>query len=184
MGMKREDRRRWQEAVTLADLGQLMALWLEGRIGSWPGYAANCAPDDETRPLIRPLAALNRAGFVTTCSQPGLSGPGFDGLLWEQRAAVEGFVSDQRLLARLQSAARSVGAEVTSGRAVTVTTRGGTPYTDFGGRLTRRHMNSMWTGVSKAAWAELESATFLAIAAPEYGPAGERLWPALARATR
>lgn len=182
--MKREDRRRWQEAVTLANLGQLMALWLEGRIGSWPGYASNCPPDEETQHLIRPLAAMCRAGFVTVQSQPGLAGPDYQGKDWRQRAAVEGFVSDRALLARLQSAARSVDAEVSMDQPIVATTRAGRPYTAFGGRPSRGQMRCMWPVISKPAYAALEASTHLAIVAPEYGSAGERLWPALARAIR
>ncbi|GGZ19658.1 DUF6919 domain-containing protein [Streptomyces nitrosporeus] len=35
--MSRADRRRWRSARTVADLGELMALWLEGEIASRPG---------------------------------------------------------------------------------------------------------------------------------------------------
>ncbi|MGW1620979.1 DUF6919 domain-containing protein, partial [Streptomyces sp. NPDC002172] len=35
--MSRSDRRRWRSARTISDLGELMALWLEGTIASRPG---------------------------------------------------------------------------------------------------------------------------------------------------
>ncbi|WP_157881130.1 DUF6919 domain-containing protein [Streptomyces griseoruber] len=72
--MSWSDRRRWRSAHTVADLGELMALWLEGELRSWPGYMPGCGPDEETTHLIPSLAALNRAGFLTIASQPGETG--------------------------------------------------------------------------------------------------------------
>jgi hypothetical protein len=103
--MSRRDRLAWQSANTVADLGGLMARWLEGDLKSWPGYQPGYGPDDETRRLIPTLAALNRAGFLTDSSQPGEMGPGFDGAWWSQRAAVSGFVADRALLRELLFAA-------------------------------------------------------------------------------
>jgi hypothetical protein len=72
----------WDKARTVADLGELTARWLEGSI-SWnptytngDTYAAevgtfNRPPEDETKPYVHLLAAVNRAGFVTNFSQPG-----------------------------------------------------------------------------------------------------------------
>jgi len=96
--MSRSDRRRWRSARTVSDLGELMALWLEGKIASRPGYQPRYGPEDETAHLVPTLAALCRAGYVTTQSQPGLVGTGTDGLWWEQRAAVELVVTDPRLV--------------------------------------------------------------------------------------
>lgn len=62
------DRRRWARAQSLAELGELTALWLEERIVAHPSYG-DLAP--ETFSLVALLARLNRAGFVTTSSQPG-----------------------------------------------------------------------------------------------------------------
>jgi len=84
------DARHWAQARTLRDLGVLMARWMEGDITYQPGYGA-AGPDPETDALIPFLSAANRAGFVTTFSQPGQ--PAEDG--WCQRAAVEGFCDDQ-----------------------------------------------------------------------------------------
>ncbi|MBL8776737.1 MAG: hypothetical protein JNK12_12415 [Acidimicrobiales bacterium] len=63
----------WAAARSLADVGELTARWLEGRILAHPGCWLS-GPDDETGALAPVLAACNRAGFVTTNSQPG--GPG------------------------------------------------------------------------------------------------------------
>jgi len=96
--MNRNDRRRWHAARTLTHLGELTALWLEGHLTSHPGYHTGRGPDPETEPLVPVLARLNRAGYLTTASQPGLPPtPGYDGRLWHQRAAVEGITDDTTL---------------------------------------------------------------------------------------
>jgi hypothetical protein len=89
------DARHWAQARTLRDLGVLTARWMEGDITYQPGYGA-AGPDEETDDLIPFLSAANRAGFVTTFSQPGQ--PAEDG--WCQRATVEGFC-DVKLATRL-----------------------------------------------------------------------------------
>jgi len=86
--VNRADREHWASARTLADLGELTALWLEGAISERPGYSG--APAEETTSLIQILAACNRAGFVTEGSQPGGCGI-YEGTFWSQRAAVQGF---------------------------------------------------------------------------------------------
>ncbi|MFJ9903936.1 DUF6919 domain-containing protein [Streptomyces sp. NPDC101152] len=81
----------WRAARTLDDLGELTAQWLEGRISYVLGYGT-AAPDEETIPLVPVLADLNRHGYVTAFSQPGVpldeDGDG-------QRAAVSGFCTEQ-----------------------------------------------------------------------------------------
>lgn len=75
----------WQQARTLAQLGQFTAQWLEGATACQPMYLGG--PSPETLPLVPQLAAYNRAGFVTDSSQPG--SPRRNG--WAQRAWVRGF---------------------------------------------------------------------------------------------
>jgi len=97
-GMTPEDSERWGTARTLTDLGELTAQWLEGKIGSVPGTMPGCGPDEETAELIPVLAACNRAGFVTVVSQPGEEPAlGYDGQIWTQRAALEGFADTATL---------------------------------------------------------------------------------------
>ncbi len=85
---------RWGDAVTLSQLGELIADWLEGRIRV-PIYGGG--PDTETEALVPVLAHLNRSGFVTETSQPGqLDGD------WAQRAVVSGYC-DQEVAERLAS---------------------------------------------------------------------------------
>ncbi|MDQ3275031.1 MAG: hypothetical protein M3Q39_08390 [Actinomycetota bacterium] len=102
--MSRADADAWYRARSLADLGELTARWLEGGIGSRPGYQPRCGPDVETRRLIPTLAALNRGGYLTNSSQPGEAPTvGYDGRLWSQRAAVSGF-TDRATLDRIHAA--------------------------------------------------------------------------------
>lgn len=100
--MKPADARRWDSATSLADLGELTALWLEGEIGQTPMNLG--PPAEETAELAQVLAAVNRAGFVTDCSQPGMNKPWQGSILgwtvppgsvWCQRAAVSGFASEE-----------------------------------------------------------------------------------------
>lgn len=188
--MSRRDRRLWQSANTVADLGGLMARWLEGDIKSWPGYAPNYGPDGETRSLIPTLAALNRAGFLTDSSQPGEMGPGFDGAWWSQRAAVSGFVADRELLARLLVAAADYalltvvtgGQEVYWPEPIPVTIRNSETVTDFGAHLGRRDLRCMWPTLNATAFTAVEAAWQVTIVAPDFGASGQRMWPVLATA--
>jgi hypothetical protein len=193
--VKRADRQRWASARTLADLGELTALWLEGRIPSQPGYAPGCGPDDETAALVPVLAACNRAGFVTDGSQPGESCTGYDGAWWEQRAAVTGFAAPE-VAARLRSAAERSGLlvqahDATRWRfrfrtAIPVTLREGSAITRFGAQLPRRHLRDGWTGYgicSPSAVREVCAAKQVTIVDPEWGR-NDVLWPALAEFDR
>lgn len=187
--MSRSDRRRWRAARTISDLGELMALWLEGKIASRPGYQRRSGPDDETAHLVPTLAALCRAGYVTTQSQPGFTGTGGDGLWWEQRAAVELVVTDPTLFHRLVDAAYTAGliARINDYRAgggvqeqpVVTTTRDGEAVSSFGGRITRRDMAVQWPGLNRDLYHEVATGTYVSITAPEYGTPGERLWAVL-----
>lgn len=186
--MTRADRRRWKSARTVADLGELMALWLEGAIASRPGYAARYGPDEETEHLVPTLVALCRAGYITTCSQPGCAGTGVDGLWWEQRAAVELVVTDAELLHRLVDAAHAAGLTVrindyrhggVQDEPVTATTRDGEPVTAFGGRISRADMATQWPGLDHRLYNQISHGTYVSITASEFGPAGERLWVVL-----
>lgn len=185
--MNRADRKRWAETRTLADVGELTALWLEGQIPSQPGYAPGCGPDPETADLIPVLAACNRAGFITSTSQPGMEES--DG--WVQRAAVQGFaspaVTDRLRLARdgtglliyVQEASRRMSWK----RASPVSLANGQPFTRFGTQLSRRFIRDDWEGYgicgSKAV-AALCAAWQVTLVDPEWGR-NDRLWPALER---
>ncbi|MEU2380379.1 DUF6919 domain-containing protein [Streptomyces misionensis] len=181
--------RRWKTAGTLADLGDLMALWLEGEITSWPGYAPGYGPDEETRELIPTLAAANRVGYVTIASQPGRDPEkGFDGLIWQQKAAVEGFVRDRDLLRALVDAAEEAGLDYevadtldTGERGIVVTLRGGEAHTGFGGYVGGADLrHSIWPGIGSGALEDVFRSARVTLAAPEYGAAaGARVWQVL-----
>lgn len=143
---RRRDREKWAQARTLQDVADLTALWLEGALGSQPGYARNHGPEDETESLIPTLARANRAGFLTTCSQPGGRSRQRNPhgvLLWHQRPAVEGFIHPGPLLDDLLAAAAHQGLLAVTATSdmrgvrdlrVPVTLDGGRPFTWFGGR--------------------------------------------------
>ncbi|MET9521499.1 DUF6919 domain-containing protein [Streptomyces coeruleorubidus] len=180
----RSDRRRWAAAQALPELAELMALWLEGELSMWPGYGAGA--DEETTLMIPTLAAANRAGFLTDQSQPGYIGPGFDGLVWEQRAAVSGLVRDEQLVARIRRAGEDAGLLVLishprllpQGAGATCTIRGGQPYTSFGEHLSPRILRRIWRGISRQASAAIADAWQVCLIDPEVGR-NDRLWPLL-----
>lgn len=82
----------WQEARTYSEICELTAQFIEGRSPFIPGY--DSVPDEETEEITGYLAAMNRAGFLTTGSQPGEH---------EQRAFVNGFAHEHvaRRIARV-----------------------------------------------------------------------------------
>jgi hypothetical protein len=185
--MSRTDRRRWRAAGTLAELGELVALWLEGEIASRPGYQPRYGPDEETRELIPVLAAACRAGVVTTGSQPGAREIGADGAFWLQRAAVDAVIGDPQLLRRLVDAAEEAGLDIvindllnTPGEgAIPVTTRDGEIVTAFGGALSGRDLHMIWSGCSGTALDEVFTAAQVTLVDPTFGPSN-RLWATLA----
>lgn len=62
----------WRGAGTLSDIGELTAQWLEGRRRWIPTYVGS-HPHPETDPTMSStLARVNRAGWVTDSSQPGV----------------------------------------------------------------------------------------------------------------
>jgi hypothetical protein len=193
--MSRADRRAWKSARTLADLGELTARWLEGAIASQPGYCGPSDLDDPDR-LVPLFAALCRAGYMTTQSQAAHDGPGYDGVHWEQRAAVEGFASPE-IAARIIAAAERNGLHVIardpqtlprwrnrSRDAVPVTTRNGATISGFGMHLSRRFLRDDLTGYGMChpdAVGALCNAWQVTVIDPEWGRA-DVLWCVLSGA--
>lgn len=104
------DRQLWASATSLRDVAELTAQWLEGTVSSQPGYRENWGPAEETIPIIEPLCAANRAGFLTDQSQPGFAPTwGNYGEKWAQRAAVSGFIHRSPLLKTIKKEARRAG---------------------------------------------------------------------------
>ncbi|AHJ58532.1 DUF6919 domain-containing protein [Amycolatopsis keratiniphila] len=186
----RADRGRWWAAQTLLDLGRLTARWLEGEIGSQPGYQPGYGPDVETEPLVETLARANRAGFLTQCSQPGYqSGDGPDAGAWAQRAAVTGFLEERRATA-LAAEARKAGFEVIldppaarvsrfahPGESwIPVTTLHGELQTSFGGFWTRRRIRRFYGPLcNRTALRAIAGAAQLTIVDPSYATCTD-LW--------
>lgn len=187
----------WAEARTLADLGELTALWLEGHLVHQPGYAdpdpgETPGPDPETEPLVPVLAAANRAGYVTDGSQPGEDITGSNGVRYQQRAAVEGY-ADDATCAALREMARPHGFLFIATRAprwrssfrhaVPVTRAGCVNHTRFGTSLSRRFLADSWVGYGEChrdAVRALCGAWRVTIIDPQWGRTDSPLWPALA----
>ncbi|MFE2164862.1 DUF6919 domain-containing protein [Streptomyces sp. NPDC059447] len=174
----------WRESRSIADLGQNMALWLEGRGPAWPGYGADFGYEEEAdvRHLVPVLAAAGRAGFVTTCSQPGYESGGT-----RQRAWVEGIVHDRNpLLGRLLGLERQGFTVIRGSRTphLVLTEEDGHPFTTLGYRARRDWMAREWHGVSRHALRELrQHGVTLHLIDMTWGR-DNRLWPALANAVR
>jgi len=189
--MNRADREQWAAARTLADLGELTARWLEGDLASQPAYQAGCGPDPETERLIPVLAQMNRAGYLTSGSQPGYR---IGDEKSDQRAAVEGFAAQGtalRLIGTAQRAALRVVAyppsmmprrRVRYDDAVPVTRYRGDDATWFGAARPRRDIRSPVVGYGicrKEAVRSLCGAWQVTIIDPEWGR-NDLLWDALA----
>lgn len=179
--------RRWKKTATnFTDLTGLMVLWLEGKIHTWPGHLG--PPDPETDDLFPTLIAANRAGFLTTDSQPGFDPQtGHGDRTWEQRAAVQGWVRTDTVLARLVDAAQEAGLVVATWRLDT-RSRGGLPVTRvdgeyctwFGKSPTAASLAWDWAGISREALADLAAGQQVMLAAPEFGTDADwRVWDAL-----
>lgn len=191
--MRRADRKRWQAATTLADLGELTAQWLEGTIRSHPCQASRGGPSDETSDLVPALAQANRAGFVTHQSQPGCSETVDDGTLWEQRAFVEAFTDtntmravtdagiESGLLVYAYLASRSWFPAIRRGSATVVTINDGSPFTVVGHQFSRRFLHgsvSPFVGCNDAAIDRVCDAWQVTIVDPAWGR-NDVLWPLL-----
>jgi hypothetical protein len=123
---------QWAEADSVEGLQELTALFVEGRLRTHPQYAG-AAVDDETADLVGALAAVNRGGFLTDCSQPGDIGDG-----WAQRAMVSGYCTEATLDALLAGCL-----------ATDLMVLGLPPGFTFGARVCvsrQGQAESMWTG--------------------------------------
>ena len=175
----------WRDARSIPDLGHAMAGWLEGRVPSWPGYDGPFGQEETNgaRHLVPTLIALNRAGFVTTNSQPAMANQH-----GRQRACVEGVVHDRSPLLGRLLALQGQGFTVVRGwpkQQIVLTEDDGRPFTAIGGwRMRRDFIHSNWGGVGRQALRELrEHGATLHIIDTEWGR-DDRLWPALVGAVR
>lgn len=194
----------WRRAVSLRSMSQLTADWLEGKSLYLPAYLA-ASPDPETRDLIPTLVAANRAGFMTTCSQPGHEPTeGYDGWMWSQLAAVTGFCALDTV-ASLQDAVQGIDGlyfyawapgtqfarrprgeqrielfEIPATVRENPTTGETWLNTVFGPPRSRRELRQTYRGdLNRDAIKTLQNAWQVTIAETEYGR-NDRLWPMLA----
>lgn len=128
--VKRRELKQWRAARTLADLGHLMARWLEGDLESRPGYYGST--DLDTPELTVLCAALCRAGFVTVDSQRAWSGVNRDGEVVRARCTVSGFC-DTTTLRRLADATHDSGLILATSQRLPVVTVDGDGYYWAGG---------------------------------------------------
>jgi hypothetical protein len=186
----RAHRARWAKARTLTDLGGLTADWLEGTLRHHPGYPG-AGLDPETAALLPFLARLNRAGLVTANSQPGHSPTaGWDGAVYTQRAAVDGWTTDRTLLRVLIKTALGHDFHIvihgptptprTDYTRIPVTCRNGQPTTWFGDPYRPHDLAAVWSGIAPDALTALRSAVHVTLADTTWGPS-TRLWTTLTR---
>jgi hypothetical protein len=179
-GMNPEDAARWATALTLTDLGELTALFLEGKISQTPSHCA--PPDPETTPLLAMLASVNRAGFMTHQSQPGIPRDEHGSA---QRANVSGFASDEAF-ARLVAAVATADLIITAGRAgqefgpfFPITLDYGEEFTWDGLAINAEEISYHYGPYCRPeAVAELQRAWQVTIIDPEWGR-NDVLWPVL-----
>lgn len=177
--MNRVDRRLWRSARTLADLGGLMARWLEGGIRTQPGYYGRT--DLDTPELTTLCARLCRAGVVTHQSQAAQSWPD-GGRITQARLFIEAFADDSTV-AQLHAACSGTDlrliANRTPGRAwfrrgdrdriPVVTTYDGGVRLSLTSPIPRRYVDLMWEGIHRDAHAAVLDAWQVAIVDPEWG---------------
>jgi len=174
---------RWREAVTWAELCELGAAFLEGELGSFPGWLAPDI-DEETDPHVDTLAAACRAGFLTTSSQPGHPRRAeHDEVLYARRAFVTGFCDEAALtrLARHEGTARAgqadgepilrtfPGLTVHVDAREPVALRGGEPFLWVGHDARLAEQEIFAEALSQAASEELLSQRFVAFWDPVWG---------------
>jgi hypothetical protein len=186
----------WRACEDPADVGELTARWLEGSIGSQPGYAPCHGPDPETRHLIPVLAYANRHGLITMNSQPGARAE--DGS-WEQRAAVEG-LTDTCTLTHLLCASwrtglllrvngcrrrrrREHGVNITRDRNPDRWTDSWQTWGGLGTPYTRSELANRWADLDARTFTQLAALHQVTIVDPVWAR-DDLLWPALEDAIR
>ncbi|MFD1860787.1 hypothetical protein EHW97_11970 [Aeromicrobium camelliae] len=170
----------WNVARSLDDLAAATIDFLEGRLQETPLHGG--LPNPESLPLIPTLVAMNRAGFVTTDSQPGsINEP----TRRVQRAYVEG-ICHEATAARIERGlltedlvmvSFAPGSDVDS--SIVVTVSHGSPCT-FLGRWSVEELDHFRNGLASLD-ADLDAAWAIQIFDPQWAR-NDRLWTAVLRA--
>ncbi|MHA7261915.1 DUF6919 domain-containing protein [Arthrobacter sp. TMN-37] len=175
-----EHAQAWRECINLDDACELTARWLEGKSFYMPGYSA-AQPATETNQMRDALARLNRLGFLTEDSQPGVglgTGQG-------QRAYVVGFceaglaelVMRELLETELVCVAHPPGDADYS--RICVSIDGGTEFTWLGSFASAAEVLETYTQEANGSLAQLVSECWqLQVFDPHWGR-NSRLLPAL-----
>lgn len=164
----------WASAQSLPDLADATVFFLEGHLQQTPTHLGPL--DTETAELVPTLVSMNRAGFITTCSQPGQLDPPSSA----QRAFVEGFCDETTaaslevglLLEDLVVVTFEPGSN--AGSSISVTMDDFEPFT-FMGRHSAEELDHFRNGHPDLD-AALDAAWTVQIFDPVWGR-NDRLWP-------
>lgn len=189
---ERRHGRLWASAEGFEDLCELTAQFCEGFLSCAPGHGG--PRDEETAEIAAELAHANRAGFLTTNSQPGVDAdPEYNG--YEQRAWVEGFasqdVADQlerlvgrtRLVIQVRRMRRWRGRQLFGKEGETISRDVDHDHTGIGWMPSIRNVRSgisFGGACSSDAVREVENSYTVLIYDPKWG-AERLLWDTLAR---
>ena len=180
--MKRAERKLWKTARTLADLGELMAQWLEGDLRSRPGYYG--PTDLDSTELTALCVDLCRAGVVTFESQGAQTWEDDYAGVGRARVFIEAFVGDEHL-GGLRDVCRDAGLTLIAHRTpprrwfgsfrstgadeIPVVLHGERTALSVGSPIDRRYVDLMWDGVSDEAYDAVAAAWQVTIIDPEWG---------------
>ncbi len=175
------DMKRWKAAKSFDDLCQLMAMFVLGELKYSPGHYAEVVTE-ETQRIASYLARINRAGFLTTDSQPGLPVKNKSG----QRAYLCGYIEPSvaaELSARLiptdlyfnefqpfEPLWRS--GEVGEHRII-VTMSNGTPLTSVPNCNSSSELQTFWENVGQKACDDLEQMNYAIVIDFQWGRTDE-----------
>lgn len=170
----------WRAAASFDALCELGARFAEGSIQHFPGWGWSCL-DEESIPLEPDLARLNRAGLLTTCSQPGCEDAARE---LAQRAFVSGFAS-RACIDRLLVVEREAGLHVlvlepgaSLAERVPVTIEHGAARVELGGPAHEAELACFEDDVRPELLALLARTPYVA-AWDEHWGASTQLWDAL-----
>jgi hypothetical protein len=180
------DRAAWLAARTFEDLCRLGAAFVEGRNTYFPGWGWPVL-DEESDEIAAPLAALQRAGFLTLASQPGRAPrAGHDGAPEAQRAFVCGCACDAAARA-LERGAAEPGLAIaifrrgeTGGARIPVSRRGGIAHAFAGYSAFEEELECFEGSLSPAAMRALEGSSYVSAIDLVWGRSST-LWSELLR---